>query len=50
MEANMYEDALKAIEGMTKIFFHSKDEFIEWLAARNPKWGNSRIECGPNCS
>jgi hypothetical protein len=38
MEANMYEDALKAIEGMTKIFFHSKDEFIEWLAARNPKW------------
>src|SRR6516225_13605 len=38
MEANMYEDALKAIEGMTKSFFHSKDEFIEWLAARNPKW------------
>jgi len=38
MEANMYEDALKAIEGMTKSVFHSKDEFTEWLAARNPKW------------
>jgi hypothetical protein len=37
MEANMYEDALKAIEE-TKIFFSSKDELIEGLAARNPKW------------
>jgi hypothetical protein len=37
MEANMYEDALKAIEE-TKIFFRSKDELIEGLAARNPKW------------
>jgi hypothetical protein len=29
MEANMYEDALKAMEE-TKIFFSSKDELIEW--------------------
>jgi hypothetical protein len=33
----MYEDALKEIEG-TKIFFRSKDELIEGLAARNTKW------------
>lgn len=33
----MYEDALKAIE-KTELFFSSKDELIEALAARNPKW------------
>jgi hypothetical protein len=37
VEPNMYEDALKAIE-KTELFFSSKDELIEALAARNPKW------------